>query len=151
MKKARTSGVLLHPTSLPGPYGIGDLGPQALGFADVLKENGQTYWQILPLTPTGFGDSPYSSFSAFAGNPLLISPDVLREEGLLDNIDAPPFPEDAVDYNGVHAFKDAVLRRAFDRFKTHGGPIQAAHDEFVRTNDDWLEDYALFMALKRQQ
>ncbi len=83
MKFQRASGILLHPTSLPGDFGIGDLGPTAFEFVDFLARSGQTYWQILPLGPTGYGDSPYQCFSAFAGNPLLISPEKLVEDGLL--------------------------------------------------------------------
>src|SRR5580765_8035964 len=104
MKFNRSSGVLLHPTSLPGPFGIGDLGPAALEFCDVLVEAGQTYWQILPVGPTGFGDSPYQSFSAFAGNPLLISPQGLQEDGLLMNSDLQGHPVSdphRVDYGAV--------------------------------------------------
>jgi 4-alpha-glucanotransferase len=104
----RASGILLHPTSLPGPYGIGDLGPAAYKFVDFLVAAGQTYWQILPLGPTGYGDSPYQTFSAFAGNPLLISPELLVEDGLfpataLDH--APPFPARWVDYGPVIDYK----------------------------------------------
>src|SRR5512136_3391418 len=100
MRFPRCSGILLHPTSLPGRYGIGDLGPAAYAFADFLHETGQGIWQVLPLGPTGYGDSPYQCFSAFAGNPLLISPDLLLEAGHLspaDVAEVPAFPADAVD------------------------------------------------------
>src|ERR1700719_5090568 len=100
-RSLRSSGVLLHPTSLPGPYGVGDLGPEALRFADFLSAAGQTLWQVLPLGPTGFGDSPYQCFSALAGNPMLISPKRLEEQGWLDVAalrDVPQFPEDETDF-----------------------------------------------------
>src|SRR5258707_1688588 len=107
MKFPRSSGILLHPTSLPGPYGIGDLGPEAFAFADFLAASGQRLWQMLPLGPTGYGDSPYSSFSAFAGNTLLISPDRLLAEGLLPReafSSLPSFPEQKVDFGSMHGF-----------------------------------------------
>src|SRR6476469_1996010 len=100
----RASGILLHPTSFPGPYGIGDLGGEAYRFVDFLQQTGQTLWQILPLTPTGFGDSPYAAFSAFAGNPFLISPDILLGQGLLEPQDLeniPAFSNQAVEYGPV--------------------------------------------------
>src|SRR5688572_4436215 len=101
MQIPRSSGILLHPTSLPGRFGIGDLGPEAYQFVDFLAESGQSWWQVLPLGPTGYGNSPYMCFSAFAGNPMLISPEVLVGEGLLDraDLDNPPsFPRERVDY-----------------------------------------------------
>jgi len=125
---------------------VGDLGPEAYGFVDFLAEAGQRIWQVLPLGPTGYGDSPYQLFSAFAGNPLLISLDQLAEDGLLAHAElaqAPVFPEDAVDFGRVIAFKMPLLRSAFDRFA--GG---AEFDTFRRDNAAWLADYALFMALK---
>src|SRR3954470_10933496 len=103
----RASGILLHPTSFPGPYGIGDLGGEAYRFVDFLHQTGQKLWQILPVTPTGVGDSPYGAFSAFAGNPLLVSPDLLLAEGFLgteDLQDVPAFPTDRVDYGAVVAW-----------------------------------------------
>src|SRR6266487_4578597 len=105
-KAVRSSGILLHPTSLPGPYGIGDLGPAARAWIDTLVDAKQKWWQILPLGPTGFGDSPYQAFSAFAGNPLLISPDVLARDGLIDQSDlaGARFLEDHVDYGPVIAW-----------------------------------------------
>src|SRR5438067_1107528 len=108
MKHSRTSGILLYPTSFPGRWGIGDLGASAYAFVDFLAATGQKLWQVLPLGPTGYGDSPYQSFSAFAGNPLLISPDELRKEGLLANEDlanAPSFSDTHVDYGAVIPFK----------------------------------------------
>src|ERR1700724_2713341 len=93
MRFPRSSGILLHPTSLPGPYGVGDLGPQASRFSDFLAEAGQTLWQVLPLGPTGYGDSPYQCFSALAGNPVLISPERLEEHGWLDRAALSDVPE----------------------------------------------------------
>jgi 4-alpha-glucanotransferase len=145
----RASGVLLHPTSLPGPYGIGDLGPAAEEFGSFLSDSGQTYWQILPLGPTGLGNSPYSSYSAFAGNPLLISPERLAEEGLLDRApEPPPFPADAVDHESVRAFKEKILRDSFRRFARAGGGVKDDYGRFLSEHESWLKDYALFSALK---
>jgi 4-alpha-glucanotransferase len=142
----RSSGILLHPTSLPGRFGVGDLGPAAYRFADFLAAAGQRIWQVLPLGPTGYGDSPYQLFSAFAGNPLLISPEQLADEGLLTPEElarAPQFPADAVDFGPVIRFKSALLRVAYRRFA--GDP---EFDTFRREHAAWLNDYALFMALK---
>jgi 4-alpha-glucanotransferase len=152
MNSERASGILLHPTSLPGPYGIGDLGGEAYRFVDFLQQTGQKLWQILPVAPTGHGASPYAAFSAFAGNPLLLSPDLLLAEGLLaaeDLQDLPNFPIDAVDYDAVIAWKMALLRRSYALFKDGGSA--SASDEFAifaADNADWFEDYALFMAVK---
>lgn len=148
----RRSGVLLHVTSLPSRYGIGDLGPGAYRFVDFLKETGQHYWQILPLNPTSvfLGNSPYSSHCVFAGNPLLISPDILLKEGFLlksDFKDSPVFPEGRVDYPAVTQFKKKILQRAYGRFRIKG--IQ--HREFqlfCRRHRRWLDDFALFVSLK---
>lgn len=148
----RSSGVLLHPTSLPGPYGIGDLGPEAFAFIDWLAAAGQRVWQVLPLGPTGYGDSPYQLFSAFAGNPLLISPDALVEEGLLNALDLashPPFPEETVDYGAVVAWKMPLLERAWRNFR--GSAVGAAlrdYETFQTAHAQWLDDYALFISLK---
>ncbi len=148
----RSCGILLHPTSLAGPYGIGDLGDAAYRFADFLAESGQTIWQVLPLGPTGYGDSPYQCFSAFAGNPLLISPHRLLAEGLLDAADlaeTPPFPAKQVDYGRVIPWKWALLHRSYQLFQTRA--TRAQQDElwaFCERNAAWLDDYALFMALK---
>ena len=125
MRFSRSSGILLHPTSLPGPWGIGDLGPSAYQFVDFLELAGQRLWQILPLGPTGYGDSPYQCFSAFAGNPLLISPDRLIDVGFLarDEVEAivadyaVAFPLDTVKYGTVIAFKYSLLQRSFDCFR----------------------------------
>ena len=120
MKFERSSGILLHPTSLPGPYGIGDIGPQAHRWVDFLAQTGCSLWQVLPLGPTGYGDSPYQCFSAFAGNPYLISPEALLDEDLLhpdDLVDAPAFPSERVDYGAVINWKLGVLDRAYIRFE----------------------------------
>src|SRR6185295_5540779 len=148
----RRSGVLLHPTSLPGPYGIGDLGPEAYKFADFLVEAGQSLWQVLPLGPTGYGDSPYACYSAFAGNTLLVSPEQLVADGLLsqDDLAGPvAFADDRIDFEAVHKFKDSILGRAFASFERNSDPkVTAAFEEFCRSHTSWLDDYALFRALK---
>jgi 4-alpha-glucanotransferase len=138
----RSSGILLHPTSLPGPYGIGDLGPQAYRFIDFLADAGLRIWQVLPLGPTGYGDSPYQLFSAFAGNPLLISLERLNFAA-----EPPDFPADAVDYSRVIQFKMPLLRAAYERFAASGAGREA-FEAFCAQNAAWLDDYALFMALK---
>ena len=149
----RASGILLHPTSLPGPYGIGELGTDAFAFLDFLEAAGQHVWQVLPLGPAGYGDSPYQAFSAFAGNPLLVSLERLREQGLLDARDlasAPPFPTDTVEYERVAAFKLPLLRLAFERFQHDAGPAaRHAFDAFRTREAAWLEGFAAFMALKQ--
>lgn len=148
----RESGILLHPTSLPGRYGIGDLGPEAYAFVDRLHEMKQSLWQVLPLTPTSFGDSPYFSPSAFAGNPLLLSPDRLLEAGWIaecELADVPDFLADRVDYGVVVRFKEALLRKVADRFERQATPDQLSGlAEFSQRAAAWLSDYALFMALK---
>lgn len=148
----RTSGVLAHPTSFPGPHGIGDIGPAAFRFIDWLVLAGQRRWQVMPLGPTGFGDSPYASPSAFAGNPLLISLDWLGGDGLLeprDLADAPHFPPYEVEFGRVQEFKLPLLRRAYDRFRAGAAAAQRpAFEEFRGAESAWLDDYALFMACK---
>jgi 4-alpha-glucanotransferase len=152
MKYKRSSGILLHPTSLPGPFGIGDLGPEAFRWIEFLAEAGCSLWQVLPLGPTGYGDSPYQCFSAFAGNHYLISPQLLLEGGLLtieDLADQPEFPSTKVDYGAVIQWKVEILNRAYNRYRDLED--QELESEFARFRDDhqdWLEDYALFMALK---
>jgi len=151
MKFARSSGILLHPTSLPGPFGIGDIGAAAREFCDLLSEAGQTWWQILPLGPTGFGDSPYQCFSAFAGNPLLISPEGLYKDGLLERDDLQSHiasDVERVDYGTVHKLKRELLAKAFTAFKRRVGEFRSDLDDFVRTNAFWLEDYALYQAIR---
>jgi 4-alpha-glucanotransferase len=152
MNFSRSSGILLHPTSLPGSSGIGDFGPEAFAFADFLRDSGQRIWQVLPLGPTGYGDSPYQCFSAFAGNPLLISLDRLVERGYLDPRDlaAPPmFPADTVDYGAVIAWKLPLLRKAFATFQQALPGDHAAFEDFCQRHASWLDDFGLFMALKQ--
>jgi len=154
MKFPRCSGILLHITSLPGHFGIGDLGPAAYEFAEFLSAAGQKLWQVLPLNPTGYGDSPYQCFSAFAGNPLLLSLEKLRDMGTLDASDlarAPAFREDSVEYEKVIDFKFAALRRAAQVFLADATRTERADFErFCEGSGPWLDDYALFMALKDQ-
>jgi 4-alpha-glucanotransferase len=145
----RASGVILHPTSLPGPHGIGDLGPAAYRWVDVLAESGTGLWQVLPLGPTGYGDSPYQSFSAFAGNVNLISPDLLVDDGLLDGSAPPRFPADRVAYGSVIAWKRSLLADAFTAFSNGAGSdeMHSGYARFVREHP-WLDDFALFTAIK---
>jgi 4-alpha-glucanotransferase len=148
----RSSGILLHPTSLDSPYGIGDLGPAAYQFLDFLESAGQSLWQVLPLGPTGYGDSPYQCFSALAGNPLLISLDRLREQGLLSGADleeARLEPSAQVDYPSVSHRKTGALRKAAVAFGDGLG-CKAGFDEFQERQRHWLPDYARFMALKEE-
>jgi 4-alpha-glucanotransferase len=145
----RSSGILLHPSSLPGPYGIGDLGPEAYKFADFLVEAGQSLWQVLPLGPTGYGDSPYACYSAFAGNTLLISPEQLVTEGLLDSAPSLAIQSRRVDFAEAHKLKDQLLRRAYERYtKTTDTTLRSAFETFAQRHAHWLDDYALFRALK---
>ncbi|MGN6504658.1 MAG: 4-alpha-glucanotransferase, partial [Tepidisphaeraceae bacterium] len=148
----RASGVLLHVTSLPGRFGIGDLGPAARRWVDLLAQSHQAWWQMLPLTPTGAGHSPYTAFSAFAGNPLLISLEDLAEDGLLDAADLQPprFPRDRVDYERVIPFKTELLAKAADRFFSRRR-MRDAYAAFCDLHADWLDDYALFMAVREVQ
>src|SRR5262249_47670794 len=150
-KRPRYSGILLHPTSLPGPYGIGDLGPAAVHWIDWLTRAKQTHWQVLPLGPTGYGDSPYQCFSAFAGNPYLISPELLERDGLLlpDDLEDVQFPVHHVDYGPVIDFKVQILGKAWQRFKEGAAPtLRKSLETFIKEEAAWLDDYALFMALK---
>ncbi|MDZ7760714.1 MAG: 4-alpha-glucanotransferase [Desulfovermiculus sp.] len=148
----RQSGILVHPTSLPGPHGIGDLGPTAYRFVDILAQSGQRLWQVLPLGPTGYGNSPYMCLSAFAGNPLLISMQLLSQEGLLSPEEissTPEFPVHRVDYGLVQKTKRSLLSTAFSRFLDD--PAHSQHDRyasFCRMHSSWLDPFALFMALK---
>lgn len=154
MHSRRSSGVLLHPSSLPGPYGIGDLGVEAAKFIDWLAEAGQSLWQVLPLGPTGYGDSPYAPFSSFAGNELLLSPDALFEAGLLsgDERDALKMPaNDTVDYGAIIPRKKLAARQAAASFLRSGDTAaQAAFTAFKRENAFWLDDYALFIDIKEE-
>ncbi|KAB8141306.1 4-alpha-glucanotransferase [Chloroflexia bacterium SDU3-3] len=152
MNILRRSGILLHPTSLPGNSGIGDLGEHAYRFIDFLQRTGQQLWQVMPLGPTGYGDSPYQCFSAFAGNPLLINLEALVAQGLLaqaDLADTPAFPRDHVDYGWIIPFKIAALRRAFERMQaSDSAGMRQAINHFRAANAAWLDDYALFAAIK---
>jgi 4-alpha-glucanotransferase len=152
MKWARASGILAHPTSLPGRFAIGDLGPGANTFLDFLVASNQHIWQVLPLGPTGYGDSPYALLSAFAGNPLLISPEMLLDEQLLtsdDFDDAPDFNPSSVDFGAVIPWKMALLHTSHQHFQEHGAAsLHADYQAFCDEQRAWLDDYALFMALK---
>jgi 4-alpha-glucanotransferase len=152
MRFDRSSGILLHPTSLPGRFGIGDLGEEAFNFVDFLLASGQSLWQVMPLGPTGYGDSPYSSFSAFAGNPNMISPERLAEDGLLSEDDLasyPALPDERVDYGSVIKQKGALLEKAYENFKRSGNNNQREQLKgFHHYAESWLDDYALFSALK---
>jgi 4-alpha-glucanotransferase len=152
MTLSRASGVLVHPTSFPSRCGIGDLGDGARGVFAARAPARQRLWQVLPLGPTGYGDSPYASFSAFAGNHSLIAPEMLVEQGWLrreELDDLPTFPESVVDYGQVLPIKLALLRHAHERFEAQATPGQRAEcDAFAAANSAWLDDYALFMALK---
>jgi len=156
---------LLHPTSLPGSFGIGDLGPEAYKFIDFLVDAGQHLWQVLPLGPTGYGDSPYACYSAFAGNTLLISPEKLVAEGLLDSAALALGPRlggeinrrDAehaevtqrIDFGAAYKLKDQLLKQAYERYtKTTDTALRSAFETFAQQHGQWLDDYALFRALK---
>jgi 4-alpha-glucanotransferase len=146
----RSSGILMHISSLPGKYGIGTFGKQAFAFVDFLKKSGQKYWQILPLGQTGYGDSPYQCFSAFAGNPYFIDFELLEEEGLIekkdyDNLDYGS-KEDIVDYSKLFINKNKVLRIVYNNSK---GKYKKQLKKFIIKNYFWIEDYALYMAVKK--
>ncbi|BFL11107.1 4-alpha-glucanotransferase [[Clostridium] hylemonae] len=155
-EQKRISGILLHPTSLPSPYGIGDLGAEAYEFVDFLERAGQHIWQMLPLTHTGYGDSPYQSFSAFAGQPLLISPAHLKELDLVQGYEilhCPVRDDEHIDYGVIIPWKQRIFKNAYRRFLTSA--YQDSHRELITSytafcaqNAGWLEDYALFMACK---
>ena len=147
----RSSGILLHPTSLPGPYGIGDLGANAYRFVDWLHDAGQTLWQVLPLGPTSYGDSPYQCLSAFAGNTNLISFNKLIEAGLLTEADlgeVPEFPIHDIDYGWIIDYHNRILNIAYDKFKA--GTPDAAYTEWIKANESWLADWALYFAIKQE-
>ena len=152
MEFKRSAGILLHPTSLPGKFGIGDLGSEAFNFISFLADAGQMIWQVLPLGPTGYGDSPYQCFSAFAGNPYLISPEKLLADGLLtpEDIGAiPHFDPREVDFGPLIEFKMPLLQKAFKRYRlVPASPLKEEFEKFCKANKEWLEDYALFMAVK---
>ena len=147
----RGSGILLHITSLPSSFGIGDLGPEAYRFVDFLAETGQSFWQILPLNPTdpGTGSSPYRSSSAFAGNPVLISPEILCEEGWVDTVDIESYKDQTpskVNYSDVSSYKNRLFEKAHHRFRERSEP-HPEYERFCAENSDWLSDFALFHAL----
>ena len=152
MNFPRSSGILLHPTSLPGPHGVGDFGPEAYRFVDFLHAAGQKLWQVLPLNPTGYADSPFQCFSASAGNPMLISLERLADQGLLSQDDlrrVPNFPVESVDYDTVIHFKMPLLKKAAKTFLADSSADNRSKFEaFCRTNSAWLDDFALFMAVK---
>jgi 4-alpha-glucanotransferase len=156
MNIPRSCGIILHISSLPSPFGIGDLGPAAYRFADFLASSSIRYWQILPLnyTEEGSGFSPYSGLSAFAGNTFLISPEVLREQGLLDDKECQPdttFPTAVVDYPAMVKYKRSVFDAVYRNFRKHGSAdLDQKFSSFCEANGSWLEDYALYMALKTQ-
>lgn len=152
--KTRRSGILLHLTSLPSPFGIGDLGPGAYSFADFLSASGQSLWQVLPLTPTTSicGNSPYSSPSAFAGNELLISPELMVRDGFIEASHAEgvdPDEEGRTDYDAASRCKLSLIEAAFERFREQGR-WQVSFQAFCAENGFWLDDYALYAALKRE-
>jgi 4-alpha-glucanotransferase len=153
MTQQRSSGLLLHITSLPGRFGSGDIGPAAYAFADLLHAAGQQLWQILPIMPVGFGHSPYAALSTFAGNPLLISPELLVEEGLLlpgDLDDTPVFPT-PINFERADHHRRRLLERAFERFEEDPARIDgSAFADFCERNAGWLDDYALFVTIKEE-
>jgi 4-alpha-glucanotransferase len=154
MTSKRASGILLHPTSLPGRFAVGDLGPAAYRFANFLEASGQSLWQVLPLGPTGYGDSPYAGYSAFAGNTLLISPEKLFDDGWLSQSDLDEFQtvaSDRVDFGRAHQIKDALMAKAFARYRSSSGAtLKNDFESFIKENSYWLDDYALFRALKSE-
>src|SRR6476646_8598734 len=147
----RSAGILLHPTSLPGPFGIGDLGPTAYRWVETLAAMRQSWWQVLPLGPTGSGDSPYQSFSAFAGNINLLSPELLERDGLVSSSfwAGQHFPEEQVDYARVTPFKKALLQAAWDSFRSGKNPrLREELEAYTRAEAGWLGGDALFMAVR---
>lgn len=148
---ARVSGVLMPITSLPSPYGIGTIGKEARKFADFLKKAGQSIWQILPVGPTSYGDSPYQSFSTYAGNPYMIDLDTLVKEGLLTKRQINKFywcgSDEEIDYGAIYYSRFKVLRLAYDKYMA--GEDQKEFKSFKRKNAKWLKDYALYMAVKK--
>ncbi len=151
MNLDRTSGILLHPTSLPSIYGIGDFGPSSYDFIDFLERSGQSLWQMLPIGPTGYGDSPYQALSAFGGNVMLISPDLLIKEELLttNDLEVFTFSTERVEYERVIPYKNRLLKRAFGHFKLQQEhPLHAAYQKFCAEQQPWLDDFVLFLTLK---
>ena len=151
MRFERTAGILLHPTSLPGKFGIGDLGTEIYNFVNFLEASGQRLWQVFPLGPTGYGDSPYQCLSAFAGNPLLVSPEKLMADGFLDGNDLNEhFFNDLhkIDYGFVISHKKEIFKKAYSKFKKNNNGFDNAFSEFCEEEKDWLDDYSLFIAAK---
>ncbi|HEX4953473.1 MAG TPA: 4-alpha-glucanotransferase [Thermoanaerobaculia bacterium] len=154
-RRRRRAGILLHPTSLPGPFGVGDLGPAAMAFLSWAHAAGQSVWQVLPLGPTGYGDSPYGLLSSFAGNPFLISPEALVEDGLLHASELHHVPRSRADRVDSHKFgpwKEAILRASWGQFEADAPPGLAAELAAFCAQEGpaWLDDWSLFIALKRR-
>jgi len=152
MQFERSAGILLHPTSLPGKFGIGDLGSQAYKFINFLKEAGQTLWQTFPLGPTGYGDSPYQCFSAFAGNPNLLSPEKLMEDGFLSKEDltnAPKSDPNKIDYGQVIEYKKLILKKSYTNFKSNSNGLDKEFEKYCQAQKEWLNDFAFFYGLQR--
>ncbi|OGU76071.1 MAG: 4-alpha-glucanotransferase [Ignavibacteria bacterium RBG_16_34_14] len=151
MRFERSAGILLHPTSLPGRFGIGDLGKEAYKFVDFLEAAGQKLWQVFPLGPTGYGDSPYQCFSAFAGNPLLISPEKLADENLLsqNDLNNPPKSDPhKIDFGEIIDYKKSLLKKAYSNFKNNSKVQEKSFALFCKENEEWLNDFSFFMAAK---
>ena len=151
MRFERSAGILLHPTSLPGKFGIGDLGYEAYNFVNFLEGAGQKLWQVFPLGPTGYGDSPYQCFCAFAGNLYIISPEKLRDWGFLseNDINNPPaFNPLIIDFGKVIEYKTSLNNKAYIKFKSDKKKLDKEYSRFVEKNKDWLEDFCFFMAAK---
>jgi len=151
MRFERSAGILLHPTSLPGNFGIGDLGKEAYKFIDFLEAAGQKLWQVFPLGPTGYGDSPYQCFSAFAGNPFLISPEKLLEENLISQSDlnnAPKSNPHKIDFGEILDYKKSLLKKAYSNFKNNSNGLEESFNSFCKENEEWLDDFSFFMAAK---
>jgi len=151
MRFERSAGILLHPTSLPGNFGIGDLGKEAYKFIDFLEAAGQKLWQVFPLGPTGYGDSPYQCFSAFAGNPLLVSPEKLLEENLISQSDlnnAPKSNPHKIDFGEILDYKKSLLKKAYSNFKNNSNGLEESFNSFCKENEEWLDDFSFFMAAK---
>ncbi|HEX9501881.1 MAG TPA: 4-alpha-glucanotransferase [Thermoanaerobaculia bacterium] len=149
----RNAGVLMHPTSLPGRYGIGDFGDELIAFLDWARDAGMKIWQLLPLNPPGYGNSPYGCHSSYAGNPLVISPGGLVRDGLLpahalDSV--PKFPDDHVDFDGVAAFKNDLLRKSFQHFTKHARDDHNYAQKRFQEDNKWLDDWAMYAALKKR-
>ena len=149
----RSAGVIMHIASLPGKFGIGTFGKEAYEYVEFLFKSGLKYWQILPLGQTGYGDSPYQSFSAFAGNPYFIDFDILNKEGILNKEDYVNENygdnEEYIDYGRLYEVKYIVLKRAYENFKKLNNiDLKAKFEEFTKENDSWLDDYSLYMAVK---